>query len=317
MPLRSCRPARVPPRALSALALVSLVFLPTFALGGEGRSVPWRSDLAAAQAEARVRNMPIWLQFTGPWCVYCRKMDLLTFNDAAVASRAKARFIPVKLRSDAHEDLLAQFGITGLPATIILSPSGRAILARSDGYSDASEFAAKLDGAWANALADPDILAIGGYCPVRLVEGKGRVEGDARLAVFHDGHAYRFADRSARDAFLKDPETYLPSDGGKCVVTRKDGEKAASGDPRFGATYHGRLYLFASDKARSKFAADPDTYAGIDIADNGRCPHCKGSGVKEVAGKPEFATTHAGRRYLFPNDEHRQAFRTAPDRYLR
>lgn len=311
------RPARVPPRAVTLLAIALLTAAPTFALGGDGRSVPWRTELAAAQAEARARNVPIWLQFTGPWCVYCRKMDLFTFSDAAIASRAKARFIPVKLRSDAYEELVAQFGITGLPATVILSPSGRTILARTDGYSDASQFAATLDNAWANALGDADILAMNGFCPVKLVEGKGRVEGDARLAVFHDGHAYRFADRSARDAFLKDPEKYLPSDGGKCVVTRKDTQKAATGDPKFGATYHGKLYLFASDSARSKFAAEPETYAGVDIADNGRCPHCKGASEKDVAGKPEFATTHAGRRYLFPDDEHRQAFRAAPDRYVR
>jgi len=315
MPHRPSRPARVPPYAL---ALACLLIAPSFAFAGEGRSVPWRSELAAAQAEARSRNLPIWIQFTGPWCVYCRKMDMFTFNTDVVVSRAKSRFVPVKIRSDDHEALLAQFGITGLPATVILSPSGRAILARSDGYSDASQFASMLDGAWSNALSDPDLLAMSGYCPVRLVEGKGRIEGDPRLAVFHDGHAYRFADQAARDAFVKDPEHYLPSDGGRCVVTRRDASKAAPGDPKFGATYHGRLYLFASEDARSKFAAEPDTYAGVDIADNGRCPHCKGlGGKKEVVGKPEFASTHDGRRYLFPDETHRQAFRSAPDRYLR
>ena len=108
---------------------------------------------------------------------------------------------------------------------MILSPSGRTILARSEGYSSPPEFAGLLDLAWSNALADPGVLAMGGYCPVRLVQGKGRVAGDPRLAVFHDGHAYRFADAAARDLFLKDPEQYLPSNGGLCAVSLKDSSK--------------------------------------------------------------------------------------------
>jgi YHS domain-containing protein len=243
-------------------------------------------------------------------------MDMFTFADSAIATRA-TRFVPVKVRSDAREDLVLQFGVSGLPSSIILSPSGRLILGRSDGYADAATFAGALDSAWANHLADADVLAIEGVCPVRLVEGKGRVAGDPRLAVFHDGHSYRFADNAAREAFLKDPERFLPSDGGRCVVTHKDEQKETPGNPRYGATYNGRLYLFTSLDARAKFAAEPEVYSQVDIADNGACPHCKGGDGKQVTGSPKFAATHSGRRYLFPDDAHRQAFRAAPDRYLR
>lgn len=156
-----------------------------------------------------------------------------------------------------------------------------------------------------------------GFCPVRLVEGKGRVAGDPRLAVFHDGHAYRFADIQARDRFLKDPEPFLPASGGQCLVSLKETSKPRPGDPRFGATYNGRLYLFADEPSRKKFADGPDRYSALDLADNGACPHCKVTAKAEVVGKPEFAATHAGRRYLFPDDAHRQAFRAAPDRFLR
>ena len=315
MPDRSTRPPRVPPRALMGLMIVAS--LTVSARAGEGRGVAWRSDFAAAEAEARARNVPLMVQFTGPWCIYCRKMDMFTFVDPAIVARSQSRFVPVKVRSDAREDLMARFGISGLPATVILSPSGKLILGRTTGYSDAPAFASILDSAWANALDDPLVLAMSGYCPVRLVEGKGRVKGDPRLAVFHDGHAYRFADVAARDRFLKDPESYLPSDGGRCVVTRKDASKTVAGDPRFGATYRGRLYLFADGPARDKFATDPDGYHAVDLADNGACPHCKGTAPAPVAGRPEIAATHSGKRYLFPDDAHRQAFRAAPDRYVR
>ena len=318
MPARFTRPARVPPRALLGFLLLTILDLSTAtAFAGESGTVPWRNDLATAQAEARARNLPLWIQFTGPWCIYCKKMDMFPFADPAVVARAQTRFVPVKVRSDAYQDVVAQFNITSLPATVILSPSGRLILAQSQGYSDAPEFAGILDGAWTNALDDPAILAMEGYCPVKLVEGKGRVKGNPRLAVFHDGHAYRFADISSRDTFLKDPEHYLPTSNGLCVVSLKDTKKPAVGDPKFGATYHGRLYLFADEPSRLKFAAAPDLYSNIDIADNGTCPHCKTTEKKPVAGKSEFTATHSGKRYLFPDDTHRQAFRAAPERYLR
>jgi YHS domain-containing protein/thioredoxin-related protein len=309
--------ARSGPLALSGCLIILATTLPTPSSAAEGRGIAWKTDFAAAQAEAKAKNLPLWIQFTGPWCIFCRKMDANAFIDPGIVARANERFVAVKIRSDSYENLVAQFGITSLPSTVVLSPSGRTILAQSRGYSDPYEFAAILDGAWANALVDPGILAMNGYCPVRLVEGKGRVKGDHRLAVFHDGHAYRFADAKAREAFLADTEKYLPSAGGLCVVTKKDKALDLPGDAACGATYHGRLYLFSTLDARAKFAASPDSYSGLDIADNGLCPHCKTVAKAEVAGKPEFAATHSGKRYLFPDESHRQAFREAPDRYVR
>ncbi len=309
--------ARSGPLALSGWLVIFSTALATPSSAADGRGISWKTDFAAAQAEAKARNLPLWIQFTGPWCIFCRKMDANAFVDPGIAARADERFVAVKVRSDTYENLVSQFGITSLPSTVVLSPSGRTILAQSRGYSDPYEFASILDGAWANALIDPGILAMSGYCPVRLVEGKGRVAGDPRLAVFHDGHAYRFADAEARKTFLADPEKYLPSAGGACVVSKKDRALDLPGDPSFGATYHGRLYLFSSLDARARFVSSPDAYSGLDIADNGLCPHCKTVAKAEVAGKPEFAATHSGKRYLFPDDAHRQAFRQAPDRYVR
>lgn len=313
---QAARPFGLAPMRPIHLAF-ALLILADVAQAGDGRGIAWRTDFAAAQAEARARNLPLWVQFTGPWCLYCRMMDQNAFAQPGIVARSRSQFVPVKLRSDIYEDLVAHYNVTSLPTTILLNPSGTAILGRTRGYNDPDTFAAVLDGAWGNALADPGILAISGYCPVRLVEGMGRVAGDPRLAVFHDGRAYRFADASARDSFLRDPERFLPSDGGRCVVSRVEEDREAPGDPKFGATYHGRLFLFADADARGKFAADPDKYCGVDLADNGLCPHCRKAEGKQVAGKPEYPATHSGKRYLFPDDAHRQAFREAPDRYVR
>ena len=101
-------------RACLGLAILplALVTLGSAARAGDGRGVAWRSDFASAQAEAKARNVPLWIQFTGPWCIFCRKMDATTFVEQGIVARSQGRFVPVKVRSDAHENLAAQFGIT-------------------------------------------------------------------------------------------------------------------------------------------------------------------------------------------------------------
>ncbi len=313
---RSSRPPRTGVRArLAYITLLASTALPASALSADG--VPWRTDFAAAQAEARARNLPLWIQFTGPWCIYCKKMDFETFTDGGVVGRAQGQFIPVKVRSDAREDLVAWLGVGSLPTTVVLSPTGSTILGRRQGFAGPDEFAGILDGAWAGFTNSPEALALSGMCPVKLVQGQGRVAGRADLALFHDGKVYRFADASARDLFLKDPEKYLPADHGRCVVAKKDKNASIPGDPKFGAYYNDRLFVFADEDSRKKFAADPEKYSGIDIAENGECPHCRTVEGKKVAGRREFPITLGGRRYLFADDAHRQAFRLAPERYLR
>src|SRR4051812_48793016 len=73
--------------------------------------IPWREDLRRARAEARTQNRPIWVQFTGPWCHFCERMERESFVHPKVVGHARDHFIPVKLRSDVHEDLALQFGL--------------------------------------------------------------------------------------------------------------------------------------------------------------------------------------------------------------
>jgi YHS domain-containing protein len=89
------------------------------------------------------------------------------------------------------------------------------------------------------------------------------------------------------------------------------------GDARFGVYYRGRLYLCADEAARDRFAREPRRYADVDLAEQGHCPHCGGVTGRKVRGLPQFAAVYRGRRYHFPDDQHRQAFRSEPDKYLR
>ena len=77
-------PRSGPSARLGCLLIAGLSALAPAAVAAEPSGIAWRSDFATAQAEARARNLPLWVQFTGPWCIFCRKMDANAFVDPAV-----------------------------------------------------------------------------------------------------------------------------------------------------------------------------------------------------------------------------------------
>ena len=305
-------------------------------------TIPWRPDFGGAMAEARSRSLPVWIQFTGPWCYHCRRMEAETLVDATVLDAARGRTIPVRLSADQHEALALGFGLTGLPATVILGPDGR-LIEKHEGFADASTFRAFLDrtlgpfdrpGPPARSIASgsdrpsdsarhpaegQEVVALGmaGYSPVALVKDHRLVAGRPELTARHDGFEYRFETVEAREEFLKQPGAFVPFDDGHCPVGLVDREAEQPGDPHFGVLFRGRLYLCADAASRQRFLKSPEAYANADVADSGFCPHCRARTGVLVRGLPEYSATHDGRRYLFPGPEHLEAFRASPERFVR
>ena len=106
---------------------------PSLALGAT--PIEWRGDLTAARAEAGALDRLVWVQFTGSWCHFCHRIEREAFVDPRVLHLASVDFIPVKLRSDAHEELALGYGLSSLPATVILRPGGE-VVAKVQGYVD-------------------------------------------------------------------------------------------------------------------------------------------------------------------------------------
>ena len=84
----------------------------------EPTPISWRDDYGGALEEARATNRLVWIQFTGPWCPNCLRMERDSFPDADVIEHAQRSFVPLKLRSDVHEQLALGFNLSGLPATV-------------------------------------------------------------------------------------------------------------------------------------------------------------------------------------------------------
>lgn len=306
------------------LALTSLLTCNAIAPAEEPVPIAWRTDLGRAQVEARDRNLPLWIQFTGPWCINCRRMDRETFLDRRVIEHAHHDFVPIKLRSDEHESLAATLGLTSLPASVIVRPSGEVIVSH-EGYAEACDFDEFLVAALArdhrtpasNRAATAQVamveagdypMAMAGQCPVTLVRGHRLVPGALGLEARHDGRTYRFASAEARESFRVAPEAYAPVNDGRCPVNQVDRGENLAGDPRWGLLYSGHLYLCADQAVRSAFLKNPERYARVDVADRGFCPHCWTKDGLVVRGQPHFATTRAGLRYWSPDPTHRDAF---------
>ncbi|AMV39448.1 thioredoxin family protein [Planctomyces sp. SH-PL62] len=351
-------PHRSPLRLVRLGALLALAWtapIPT-SLGDDAPpddGLAWRSDYGQALEEARTSDRLLWIQFTGPWCPNCLRMEQDSFPAPAVVARSRSDFVAVKLRADVQEDLALSFGLTGLPATVLVDPS-RNVLGVHQGYLGPEDLDGLLGRAVASRaprhnvedLADAPRLArefvgppepsqiqiakvekpskieehveLSGYCPVSLVAEKRLVEGQAEYAVAHQGRVYKFANLVTFNLFRRDPDRYVPANNGRCPVEQLDQGKEAPGDPRFGALYKGRLYLCASKQDRLRFVGDPDRYATVGVEEQGNCPHCLAEAGVLVPGDPRYSLTMAGRSYWFPDDQHRNAFMSlAPSRTIR
>jgi thiol:disulfide interchange protein len=102
--------------------------------------IPWRSDLAAAQAEATAGHKPVFAYFTAKWCGPCQQMKSTTWSDNSV-NDAMASYVPVKIDVDEHPDLAKRFEITAMPTYRILSPDDGTIVRGAEGRMEPEQMA--------------------------------------------------------------------------------------------------------------------------------------------------------------------------------
>lgn len=312
--------------AFLSLLLVGMISVQSRA--ADPVEIKWHDDFATAQSEAKTKARPLWIQFTGPWCHYCVRMDRETFKDPNVSQYARDHFVTVKLRSDVHERLALSYGLSSLPATVLVKPSGE-VIAKREGFADSSEFRTFLDSALGNegrllarttsatTGSTGDGVALAGYCPVSLVVSRRLVSGQSSLSIVHEGRVYRFANESELKLFQSQPERFIPVNGGFCPVAAVDQGEARRGTPRWGAIFQGHLYLCADQASQRDFLKNPVRYAHVDVADRRFCAHCWGSDRLLSRGLRTSALTTRAQSSLVPDPTQLTASRIAGDRARR
>ena len=114
------------------------------------------------------------------------------------------------------------------------------------------------------------------------------------------------------DRFRKDPERYIPANGGDCPVTAAGSRGRQARRPPLGRALPGPAVPLRQRRRPAPLPrATPSDYAMVDVAEQGFCPHCLGETGLLVRGDPKFAVTRDGRRYWFPDPSHRDAFLAA------
>jgi len=128
-----------------ALWIVWPVLRPT---GGGTEFVRVRS-IAELDEKLKSPGKPVMLDFYADWCVSCKEMEALTFNDARVKQKLNAMLLlqaDVTANTAEHKALLRRFSLFGPPGIIFFDAQGREIKGlRVIGYQNAERFVRTLD----------------------------------------------------------------------------------------------------------------------------------------------------------------------------
>jgi thioredoxin-related protein len=103
------------------------------------QEVQWRQAYVPARREARDKNRPMVFDFGTSNCLWCKKLDDVTFRDPAVISQLNDKFIPVKVEAEKAQQLVEILEIQSFPTLLFAAPDGK-ILGIHEGFVDALQF---------------------------------------------------------------------------------------------------------------------------------------------------------------------------------
>lgn len=114
-------------------------------------------------------NRPMVVSFGAPWCGWCRKMEVDTFDSPEVKAVAE-KYVWVKVDVDEQKELAARYQVEGLPRTIVLDVKGR-MIGSADGYMGPARFVKFLEESLTKPLPDA-------YLVDELMQQLAQAEGD-------------------------------------------------------------------------------------------------------------------------------------------
>jgi YHS domain-containing protein len=111
----------------------------------------------------------------------------------------------------------------------------------------------------AGDIFERNSLAIDGYDPVAYFTEQKPVKGSSEFRSDFQGSTFQFASAAHRDAFVGNPEKFVPQYGGHCAYGMAKGYKASI-DPAAFTVVGNKLYLNYSEAVRSQWLSDIPGY---------------------------------------------------------
>jgi len=106
--------------------------------------INWQNDINTALAIAKTQQKMVLVHFYGNNCPPCKAMDAEVYADPRIIVNMIQMFIPVKIDTGMHPELVKQFGIKAIPTNLVLDENGKIIDKRQGGIS-ADRFCQYLD----------------------------------------------------------------------------------------------------------------------------------------------------------------------------
>ena len=103
-------------------------------------------------------------------------------------------------------------------------------------------------------------VVLKGYDSVAYFTDNKAVKGAPAITYEWDEGRYQFSSAKNRETFSANPDRYAPQFAGFCTAAMSKGRKAEA-NPEIFLVVNGKLYTFASLKARDAALADPKLFA--------------------------------------------------------